>query len=116
MDPHFDGVIFKTHAQELRRRIAFAHPPYVILDVRPAAERGAGSLPSARGIDADSLSALPDGVTRTTEIFVVGRDQTDGVPRQVSQKLRSLGALRVVELPGGVQEWQAAGYALEAGA
>ena len=116
MDPHFDGLIFKTHAQELQRRLAFEYPPWVLLDVRPAEERGAGSLPGARGADLESISALPEGATKTTEIFVIGRDQEDGVPREVSQKLLRLGALRVVEMPGGVKEWQDAGFQLEAGA
>lgn len=115
MDPHFDGVIFKTHAQELHRRLAFSFPPFVVLDVRSDEERGAGSLPGALAVDADSLSALPEGATRSTEIFVIGRDQTDLVPRRVSLKLRSLGAIRVVEMPGGVKEWRDAGFKLEAG-
>ena len=34
MDPHFDGVIFATHAEELARRIKFEYPPFAVLDVR----------------------------------------------------------------------------------
>jgi rhodanese-related sulfurtransferase len=107
MDPHFDGVIFKTHPAELVRRMRRPHPPFVVLDVRPAEERGRGIIPGAnplRSIDLDG--ALPPGTSPLTEFFVVGRDQYDEEVRRTTMRLRELGARRVVELTGGMFEWE----------
>jgi rhodanese-related sulfurtransferase len=113
MDPHFDGVIFTTHAAELHRRLGFPYPPFTVLDVRPETERGQGAIPGSQGASADSLGdGLPEGTTAHTEFYVVGRDLEDDGTRKLSEKLRELGAVRVVELPGGVREWCNAGFDL----
>ncbi|MEE2777719.1 MAG: rhodanese-like domain-containing protein [Acidobacteriota bacterium] len=112
MDPHFDGVIFKTSSQELERRMRFEHPPYLLIDVREAAERSSGSIAGSVALDAGGLEALPEGSSASTEFIVVGSDQYDPRVRDMAQRLRELGAQRVVELPGGMFEWHAAGAAV----
>lgn len=113
MDPHFDGVIFKTHPGELVRRMRRPHPPYLLLDVRPAAERAHGVIPGAVALNSDDLAELPAGTTPLTEFFVVGRDQYDPEMRRTTVRLRQLGARRVVELTGGMFEWESYGYPLD---
>ena len=34
MDPHFEGVIFQTHANELVKRLGKAFPPFCVIDLR----------------------------------------------------------------------------------
>ena len=55
MDPHFEGVIFKTHSGEVRRRLRAPFPPFIILDVRPREEWERARIPG-------SLSAPPEGL------------------------------------------------------
>ena len=113
MDPHFDGVIFQTHAEELHRRMAFDYPPYVVLDVSTGKNDG-GSIPGSLAATAASLEAgLPEGTSTATEFIVVGEDLTDTERRRVSEKLRQLGVKRVVEFPGGLREWRDAGFELQ---
>ncbi len=113
MDPHFDGVIFKTHAEELRRRIEFEHPPFIVLDIRSASEQAKGRIPGSEPTSLQALeSGLPSGTSTRTEFIVVGVALDDPGVRPVSCKLRDLGADRVVELAGGTKEWQDLGYAL----
>ena len=110
MDPHFHGVIFKTSSQELQRRIRFPHPPFLVIDVRDEAERAGGSIEGAVPLQIEGLGeSLPAGSTPATEFFVVGSDQDDRRVRQMANRLRQLGAFRVVELPGGMYEWHAEG-------
>lgn len=110
MDPHFDGIIFKTHAQELQRRMAFEYPPFAVLDVS-GPETSDDSIPGSIAVTLESLeSALPDGTTPDTEFIVVGEDLDDPATRQISCRLRVLGAKRVVEMPGGLREWRDAGF------
>jgi rhodanese-related sulfurtransferase len=107
MDPHFDGVIFKTHPAELERRRRSPHPPFLVIDVRPAAERTRGTIPGAVALRSTDLDgALPPGTDARTEFFVVGRDQYDEEVRRTTLRLRELGARRVVELTGGMFEWE----------
>lgn len=116
MDPHFDGVIFQTHAAELRRRSARAFPLLAILDVRPEAAYRAGHLPGAVSAPAEALGAsLPPGVTPATEVVVAGAGPEDPAVREASRKLKALGVHRVVEFTGGVHAWTEAGFSLEAG-
>ena len=114
MDPHFDGVIFQTHAEELQRRLAFDFPPFAVLDVRPVASFRAGTVPGALSASLESLESLPDGVTEETEVIVLGEGPTDPTIRAASERLRELGVHRVVELPGGLHEWLHAGFELQA--
>ena len=117
MDPHYDGVIYKTHPAELYRRIQFAHPPFLVIDVRSAAERSKSRIEGSIALGASDLAeALPEGSTPGTEFVVVGVDQYDEEIRRAVQSLRALGALRVVELAGGMFEWQAERMPLEASA
>lgn len=114
MDMHFDGVIYQTYAQELERRARHSHPPYLILDVRDAAEHKAGHIAGAIRISADELTGgLPAGTTTTTEFFIVGADPLDERVRSVTLALRAHGALRCVELSGGMLEWRQSGYPVE---
>ena len=114
MDPHFDGVIFQTHAGELDRRLRREFPAWCVLDVRPAEEYAAGHLPGARSVSPTDLAvALPEGTDAGTEFFVVGSGTGDPAVRPVSKALQELGARRIVELAGGVAEWTAFDFALE---
>jgi len=116
MDPHFDGVIFKTHAAEVRRRLSRPFPPFRIVDVRPRAAFEQGHIPGAASADAADLAAgLPPGATEHTEFIVVGAQPEDPAMRPASLALRRHGARRVVELTTGMTDWQRAGYPLEAG-
>jgi rhodanese-related sulfurtransferase len=109
MDPHFDGVIFKTHPQELERRMSFEHPPFLLIDVRPDSERRSASIAGSIALAASDLTELPEGTTPGTEFFIVGADHYDEDVRAAAMRLRELGALRVVELAGGMYEWIAEG-------
>ncbi len=113
MDMHFDGVIYQTNAQELERRARHSHPPFLILDVRDAAAYEAGHIAGALRTSAKELAAgLPAGTGPTTEFFIVGADPRDARVRQATLALRAHGALRCVELPGGMLEWRQSGYAV----
>ena len=120
MDPHFDGVIFKTHAAELRRRLRFAFPPFRVIDVRPREEYERGHIPGAIRATAADLAeglaeGLPAGATERTEMIVVGSQPEDPAMRAASVALRRLGAHRVVELTGGMIEWAEINGPLEGG-
>jgi len=112
MDPHFDGVIFKTHAAEVRRRIGRSFPPYCVVDVRPREDWERGHIPGAVS-EKDRGPALPAGTTERTELIVVGAQPEDPAMRVASLDLRRLGAHRVVEMTGGMTEWALAGYPTE---
>ena len=114
MDPHFDGVIFKTHAAEVRRRLSRPFPPFCIVDVRPPDAFAQGHIPGAVPATAADLEAgLPGGASPRTEYIVVGATPEDPVMRAASLALRRHGAHRVVELTGGMTEWEGGGNPLE---
>jgi rhodanese-related sulfurtransferase len=115
MDPHFDGVIFKTHAAELIRRIRRPFPPFCVVDARWRGEYDRGHIPGAFPAEPDGLTVLPPGTTEHTELFVVGSTPEDPAMRKASLALQSLGARRIVELTGGMVEWQLAGGPVETG-
>lgn len=116
MDPHFEGVIFQTHAAELQRRIAHDFPAWCALDVRSEGDYAAGHLPGSRSGDSATLAAaLPEGTDRDTEFFVVGAAPGDERVRATSEALRSHGAHRVVEFSGGMAEWTAFGFGVDSG-
>jgi rhodanese-related sulfurtransferase len=115
MDPHFDGVIFKTHAAELIRRIRRPFPPFRVVDARWRGEYEEGHIPGAFPAGPDGLAALPPGATEHTELFVVGNFPEDPVMRKASLALQRLGARRIVELTGGMVEWKLAGGPVETG-
>ncbi len=116
MDPHFDGVIFQTHEAELARRLRHAHPPFVVLDVRPRSEWAAARIPGSLHVSAAALaSGLPPGSSRDAEFFIVGRQPDDPAVREVSLALQGLGARRRVELTGGMHEWRHLGLPIESG-
>ncbi len=111
---HFDGVIFQTHAAELRRRMGHPHPPFAILDLRGERAWAEGHIPGAITVSVDTLEhGLPEGTTGATEFFLVGSGPTDPAPRAASLALQRLGASRRVELPGGMHEWRAARLPME---
>ena len=114
MDMHFEGVVFQTHAQELHRRLAHQHPPFAVLDLRSGDAWAEGRIPGAMRVSLDTLEhGLPEGTTEATEFFLVGSGPTDPSPRAASLALQRHGARRRVELPGGMQEWQAVGLPME---
>jgi len=111
MDPHFEGVIFQTHANELVKRLGKAFPPFCVIDLRDQSAYQTGHLPTARHASADQLAqSLPDGTDESTEFFVLGDGPDDPMIRQASQALRSHGAQRVVEFRGGMSEWHGYGF------
>ena len=111
MDMHFEGVIFQTHAAELRRRLDRPHPPFAVLDLRAEADWAAGHIPGARAASVAALEhGLPEGTTPATEFFLVGSGPTDPAPRAASVALKRLGAHRRVEFSGGMHEWRAPAY------
>jgi rhodanese-related sulfurtransferase len=105
MDPHFDGVIFQTHPQELARRLRSPRPPYLVVDVRSSDEQARGVIAGAVALRSSDLQSLPGGTDAKTEFFVVGKDLDDEEVRRTTLRLRELGAHRVVELTGGMFEW-----------
>src|SRR5689334_7671833 len=113
MDPHFDGVIFKTYTAELRRRLRYPYPPFLVLDVRPRNEYERGHIPGAVPVDPPGLTAFPAGADGRTEIFIVGGVPEDPRMREASLALHRLGAHRVVELTGGMFEWKRDGGPIE---
>lgn len=114
MDMHFDGVIFQSHAAELRRRLNHPHPPFAVLDLRDEEAWAAGHIPGAVNASVNGLErGLPPGTSEATEFFLVGAGPTDPAPRAASLALQRLGARRRVELPGGMHEWRAAGMPVE---
>ena len=113
MDPHFEGVIFKTHSGEVRRRLRASFPPFIILDVRPREEWEQGRIPGSLSAPPEGIVALPEGATGGTEFFVVGNQPEDPAMRAASLALRFLGVRRVVELTGGMVEWERAGGPIE---
>jgi rhodanese-related sulfurtransferase len=116
MDPHFDGVIFKTHAAEVRRRIGRPFPPFCLVDVRPREAFEQGHIPGAVSAAAADLTAgLPAGSTERTEFIVVGAEPEDPAMRAASLALRRHGAHRVVELTTGMTDWKRGGNPLERG-
>ncbi len=61
MDPHFDGVIFQTHAAELIRRLRRPFPPFCVVDARWRGDFDQGHIPGAYAAGPDGLTALPPG-------------------------------------------------------
>src|SRR5262245_14100770 len=116
MDPHFDGVLFKTYADELHRRLRFPFPPFRVLDVRPRADYERGHVPGALAVAPERLAAsLPEELSGRVELFVVGSGPDDPAVRQASLALLHHGAHRIVEFTGGMFEWELAGCATEGG-
>jgi rhodanese-related sulfurtransferase len=114
MDPHFDGVIFQTHAAELVRRLRREFPRYRALDVRDAGAYASAHIPAAVRVTAEDLAdALPDGTDPSTEFIVIGAGPGDPAVRRASLALRDRGARRIVELSGGMAEWVDYGYGTE---
>ena len=109
MDPHFDGVIFKTHSGEVRRRLNRPFPPFRILDVRPRSEWERSRIPGSVSAPEEGITSFPEGADARTEYLVIGREPEDPAMRKASLALRSLGAHRVVEMTGGMTEWEMAG-------
>lgn len=107
-------MIFQTYAAELARRLRFASPPFRVIDVRPSAAYASGHIPgavSSASIEPSALVASAPG--GRIEIFVVGRGPGDPEAREASLALLHAGAHRVVELTGGMLEWERDGLRVE---
>jgi nicotinamidase/pyrazinamidase len=116
MDMHFEGVIFQTHAEELRRRLEHPYPPFMVLDLREQEEFALGHIPGAHSVSLETLEkGLPPAGNPTTEYFLVGSGPEDERVRRASLELKQQGAQRRVELRGGMLEWRTAGYPEEKG-
>ncbi len=113
MDPHFEGVIFKTHSGEMRRRLRAPFPPFIILDVRPREDWERARIPGSLSAPPEGILALPEGTTGGTEFFVVGNQPEDPAMRVASLALKRLGVRRVVEMTGGMAEWKIGGGPIE---
>ena len=114
MDPHFDGVIFKTHAGELRRRMTPALPAV------PYPRRAPARRLRARATSPAPSPSGPDGIDRRcrrgtddrTEFFVVGSEpggpgHAHGEPRPAPPR-RPPGR-RADRRHGGVEDGRRAG-------
>lgn len=116
MDMHFEGVIFQTHAAELRRRLGHSFPRFCLIDVRPSAEFDREHIPGAISRQPGELTReLPADTSRNTEFLLVGSDPGDSRVREAALALGRLGAHRRVEMTGGMQEWRQLGYETESG-
>ena len=99
MDPHFDGVISRPTR---RSSPPHAQPasPFLILDVRSAEQRSRGIILGVVAHRSADLEALPPGTDAKTEFVVVGHDLADAEVRRTTNRLRELGAHRVVSHGG----------------
>jgi rhodanese-related sulfurtransferase len=113
MDPHFEGVIFKTHAGEVRRRIDRSFPPFRVIDVRPREDWERGHIPGSLSAPEGGITSFPEGAPERIEYIVVGTQPEDPAMRTASLALKRLGAHRVVELTGGMVEWEMSGGPVE---
>src|SRR5436305_11534553 len=107
-------MIYQPPAAELARRLRFPLPPFRVVDVRPAPDFARGHIPGAVSSASSSPAALlaeaPNG---RIEIFVVGRGPGDPEVREASLALLQAGGHRVVELTGGMLEWELEGGGLD---
>lgn len=114
MDPHFDGVIFQTDANELHRRIGREFPPFLVLDVRDSDNFSSAHIPGALSISPSEIDGgLPGGTDLATEFFVVGSGPGDEGVRAASLALMANQARRIVEFRGGMNEWSSYGYPVD---
>ncbi len=115
MDMHFNGVIFQTHAAELKRRLRYPYPPACVIDVRSPNEFSRGHIPGAISKAPEELTTcLPADTSEHTEFILVGSGPDDPRVRSGSMALLQLGAHRRVELTGGIMEWEQLGFELAA--
>jgi rhodanese-related sulfurtransferase len=113
MDPQFDGVIFQTYPAELKRRLRYPFPPFKILDARSRDEFRSGHIPGAIPVAGQDLARVFPKESGRIELFVIGKGPGDPRVREVSLALLELGAHRIVELTGGMFEWERSGQATE---
>lgn len=89
---------------------------WILLDARPAGGFEEGHLPGAVLATSDTIIAdagrlIPD--PSTTVVTYCGRLSCRRSTR-AAERLTGLG-YRVIEFPGGLEEWREAGYPVEAG-
>jgi rhodanese-related sulfurtransferase len=104
-----------TDAAGLRARLDSEQPP-VLLDVRRPAQYDEGRIPGAISLISDdvlerAVAVVPD---RTAVIVTYCGRLDCRRSSRAAARLESLGYTRVVEFPGGLEEWRAAGYDVEA--
>ncbi|HNZ96960.1 MAG: rhodanese-like domain-containing protein [Acidobacteria bacterium] len=114
-DTHFGPFLFQTHAAALAARLEAAYPPCVVVDVRPAAAFASGRIAGSVRLAELPAGALPPELTQAAEVFVIGAGPADANRRRVALALRARGLSRVVEVPGGIAEWERRGLPLARG-
>jgi rhodanese-related sulfurtransferase len=101
-------------AAALRARLDGGERP-LLLDARRPEEYARGRLPGAVSLISDHvLDCAPDVFPdREAEIVTYSRQLSCRRSTRAAERLESLGYADVVEFPGGIEEWMAAGYELE---
>ncbi len=99
--------------QELKMRLA-ADPTAAVVDVRTPAEFSVAHVPQARNFPLGSVQ--PEEVlkahasVRNLPLYVIC--QTGGRSRRMAEELDRAGAAEVVDVVGGTQAWQQAGFSV----
>jgi rhodanese-related sulfurtransferase len=101
-------------AATLRARLDRGETPR-LLDARRPTEYADGRIPGAVSLISDDVlerapTVFPD---REAEIVTYSAMLTCRRSTRAAERLESLGYTDVVEFPGGIDEWLAAGYDLE---
>jgi rhodanese-related sulfurtransferase len=84
-----------------------------VLDVRPEDEYRAGHIPGALCVPLDQLERLLSGLPREQEIVAYCRGPYCVLAVEAVEILRKFG-FKAVRLEGGIQEWRAMGFTVEA--
>lgn len=81
----------------------------VVVDLRPAAEFGAGHLPAARQVAFDELQAKIGQIAKNKATPVLLVCQTGQQSNKARQAVQAAGYTEVHVLQGGLNAWQQAG-------
>ena len=85
----------------------------VLVDARRPADYAGGHIPAAVNIVLPEMRTNDPRLAEATSIVVYGQGRTDYLARAGAKKLLALGYDNVVFFPGGIEDWQAEGRALE---
>jgi len=101
--------------QELQSKLT-SRTPLVLLEALPAAYYERGHLPGARNLPHDQVRAMAAAIVpeKDAEIVVYCASPTCRNSHIAADVLSGLGYRNVRVFPGGKQEWEEAGLALEA--